>query len=360
MKKIYTLAVLTATTLLNVACNNEWEDEQYEHYISFSTQLNDKGVTDIYVPYTRHAEDGGYAEGGEGLSNYQLPILISGSTYNQKNLTVHVEHSDTLDALNPARYSTRTDLWYKDLTKREDTKVDKDFVTYPETMQIESGKSKGLLKLNFDFRGIDMREKWVLPLQIAQDPSYGYNAHPRKDYAEAILRIFPFNDYSGDYSGTSLTNAIVTGWREENGKQVPVELPETFTKDKVRGYVVDEKTIFTYAGMVDEEYTDRHKYRVNIQFPEGESGPVTITAPNGEEIDFRLNPDVTASFRQVSSPDAAKPYLLHRYVIINNIDYFYKYSPVAGTEVEYHVKGTLTLSRDINTQIPDEDQAIQW
>lgn len=59
--------------------------------------------------------------------------------------------------------------------------------------------------------------------------------------------------------------------------------------------------------------------------------------------------------------DATRPYLKHRYVIINNIDYYYSdYTAVAGTSVRYHVKGTLTLSRKINTQIPDEDQAIEW
>ena len=58
--------------------------------------------------------------------------------------------------------------------------------------------------------------------------------------------------------------------------------------------------------------------------------------------------------------DDAKPYLEHRYVIISNVDYYFNYIPVEGTIIRYHVKGTLTLSRDINTQIPDEDQAIEW
>lgn len=52
MKKIYTLAALAAMTMLGTSCNSEWEDEQYEHYISFSSQLDSKGVTNIYVPYT--------------------------------------------------------------------------------------------------------------------------------------------------------------------------------------------------------------------------------------------------------------------------------------------------------------------
>lgn len=66
MKKIYTLAALAAMTMLGTSCNSEWEDEQYEHYISFSSQLDSKGVTNIYVPYSRHDAEGNYAEGGEG------------------------------------------------------------------------------------------------------------------------------------------------------------------------------------------------------------------------------------------------------------------------------------------------------
>ena len=88
MKKIYTLAALAAMTMLGTSCNSEWEDEQYEHYISFSSQLDSKGVTNIYVPYSRHDAEGNYAEGGEGRSNYQLPILVSGSTDNPSNVTV--------------------------------------------------------------------------------------------------------------------------------------------------------------------------------------------------------------------------------------------------------------------------------
>ena len=63
MKKIYTLAALAAMTMLGTSCNSEWEDEQYEHYISFSSQLDSKGVTNIYVPYSRHDAEGNYVMG---------------------------------------------------------------------------------------------------------------------------------------------------------------------------------------------------------------------------------------------------------------------------------------------------------
>ncbi|WP_125042138.1 DUF4973 domain-containing protein [Bacteroides faecalis] len=356
MKKIYTLAALAAMTMLGASCNSEWNEEQYEHYISFSSQLDSKGVTNIYVPYSRHDKDGSYAEGGEGRSNYQLPVLVSGSTDNTQNITVHIAHDpDTLGILNYARYATRKELYYKDMGIEGMT-----YASYPETMSIVAGQNKGLLDLKFDFRNIDMSEKWVLPLQIADDPSYGYQSHPRKNYAKAILRIFPFNDYSGDYSGTGLTNKVVTGYEVKEGVTVPIETAESITKASVRGYVVDEKNIFTYAGIVDEDYTDRKKYKIKFTFNGETNGSVTLSCDNAEEIEFKVNEAVIPSFRISSSMDEAKPYLEHRYVIINNIDYYFNYMPVEGTSIRYHVKGTLTLSRDINTQIPDEDQAIEW
>lgn len=216
------MAALAAMTMLGTSCNSEWEDEQYEHYISFSSQLDSKGVTNIYVPYSRHDAEGNYAEGGEGRSNYQLPILVSGSTDNPSNVTVHVAHdADTLNILNYARYATRTELYYEDMGAEGLA-----YASYPESLLIKAGENKGLLDLKFDFRNIDMSEKWVLPLQIVDDASYNYVAHPRKDYAKAILRIFPFNDYSGDYSGTGITNKVVTGY---DGDGKPIETAESIT-----------------------------------------------------------------------------------------------------------------------------------
>ena len=68
-----------------------------------------------------------------------------------------------------------------------------------------------------------------------------------------------------------------------------------------------------------------------------------------------------ASYRIIEDMDATRPYLKRRYVIINNIDYEYTdYTSVPGTGITYTVRGSLTLERHINTQIPDEDQAIEW
>ncbi len=348
MKRIYTLATLAAVVLMATSCNKEWEGEQYEHYISFSAPLDEKGVMNVYVPYSRTDGNDNYTAGGEGRSNYDLPLIVSGSLTNQQNITVHVAHDpDTLDIMNEARYATRTDLYYQDMGADGLS-----YVSFPETMQIKAGEDVGLLELSFDFRNIDMSDKWVLPLQIMDDDSYDYQSHPRKNYAKALLRIFPFNDYSGDYSGTLLTNKVVMNDGSETA--------ESITKSTIRAYVVDEHTVFFYAGIVDEDYTDRKKYKIMATFSGDNNGTVTLSCENADEIEFEMAEGVTPSYRILSSMDETRPYLEHRYVIINNINYYFNYIPIEGSKIRYHVNGSMTLGRDINTQIPDEDQAIEW
>ena len=103
MKKIYTLILLAAAALIVTSCNEEWKEEQYEEYIAFRSPLNNRGVTEIYVPYTRKGTDGTHVM-GEGRSNYLLPMIVSGSTNNQRLIKVHVAHDpDTLQV--PVSYT---------------------------------------------------------------------------------------------------------------------------------------------------------------------------------------------------------------------------------------------------------------
>lgn len=348
MKKIYALAALAALTVTGISCNDEFVEEQYEHYISFRSPLDEKGVTNIYVPYTRTDTEGNPTEGGEGQSSYRLPMIVSGSLKNQQNITVHIAHDpDTLNTLNEARYATRMDLYYEDMGRDGLT-----YASWPETVNFTAGEDVALLDLKFDFRNIDMSDKWVLPLQIVESPEYDYIAHPRKNYAKAILRVFPYNDYSGDYSGSLITNKVVM----TDGS----ETEESITKSTIRAYVVDDQTVFIYAGIVDEDYTDRKLYKIKLHFNGETNGSVEYACDNADEIGFEAAEGITPSFRISSSMDATRPYLEHRYVIINNIDYYFNYIPVEGTSIRYHVQGSMTMSRDINTQIPDEDQAIEW
>lgn len=341
MQKIHTLIVLMAVVLLGTSCNDEWKEEQYEHFVAFRSPLNNRGVTEIYVPYSRKDADG---VSQEGYSNYQLPMIVSGSLTNQQNFSVRVAHDpDTLQTLNIARYQHRTDLFYVDMGTEN-----LGFATFPGTVDFKAGEDVSLLDISFDFRGIDMSQKWVLPLTVVDDPSADYKGHPRKNYAKALLRIYPFNEFSGNYSGTTLQN-FVKG--DENSGSI--------VANTVTGYVVDDNTVFFYAGNIDEDRTDRANYKVFAEFNGAETGGVVNFYVENPELNFVSHKE--ASYRIIEEMDDIRPYLLRRYVIINNIDYEYTdYTAIPGSEITYVVRGSLTLVRTINTQVPDEDQAVQW
>ena len=233
------IVFVLALAFTYVSCNDEWTEELYEHYISFRAPLDDNGVTAVYVPYSRHADDGSYLY-GEGLSNYLLPTIVSGSTTNAKDIEVHVTHSDTLRDLNYQRFQNRQELYYVDMS---------DYAKYPATTTIKAGEDVSLLDIRFDFKGIDMSKKWVLPIEVEKSDSYGYKPHPRKHYSKAMLRIYPYNNYSGNYAATTLKLA--------NG----YDTSEAIGMETSRAYVVDENTVFFYAGNIDETRTDRALYK---------------------------------------------------------------------------------------------------
>ena len=58
------------------------------------------------------------------------------------------------------------------------------------------------------------KEKRVLelPVQILDDASYNYTSHPRKNYAKAMLRIFPFNDFAACRHVPSMRQAFVVSY----------------------------------------------------------------------------------------------------------------------------------------------------
>ena len=97
--KIYQLLLILAALLFCSACNDEWTDEQYEQYVSLKAPINDQGVTRIYVRYKP-----------DGEVTYQLPVVVSGSTFNDRNITARIAvDSDTLQTLNQERFQSRTD-----------------------------------------------------------------------------------------------------------------------------------------------------------------------------------------------------------------------------------------------------------
>lgn len=327
MKKINILLSFMTALIVCVSCNNDWEDEQFMNLVSLKATPNAQGVTPIYL---RYKENGNVA--------YQLPLIVSGSTKNEKNMSVSIAvDSDTLIALNEERFSTRTELYYKELTSQ--------YFSMPQTANIVAGDNKGLLPISFTFSELDLVEKWVLPITIVDSSDGSYNVNMRKNYRKALLRVFPFNDYSGNYSSTAFMvffKGSTTGG---------------ISTDTKVAYVVDENTVFFYAGLINEDRSDRRHYKIYVRFNDDEGQTLTIYADNPN---INLNVIGTPVYSITESMDETLPYLKNRNIILD-IEYDYTdYTTVEGLHVDYHVVGSLALQRKINTQVPDEDQAIIW
>ena len=332
-----------------VSCNDEWKDEQYEQYISFKAPLdtdgNSVGVTTVYVPLTRFNDDGTPRYGAEGITSYDLPVLVSGSTHNERNLNIHIAHDpDTLQTLNYARFNTRSELYYIDMAS---------FASFDEILNIPSGKDSGLLTIKLDFRNADFVNRYVLPLTIVENDGYGYQRNPRKNYAKALLRILPYTLFSGPYESGNLHFYLV----QSDGRD---ESQAGALSYAVQMYAIDETTAFFYAGNNDETRLDRKNYKVYAHFNylEGSDrmGTVTFTADN-PDLEFSAMP---ASFRIIEEDDATESYIRRRTIIIQDIDYYFTdYTQAPGIKFPYHVTGTLTMERKLNTQMPEEDQ-VEW
>ena len=292
MKGIYTLLFSLIVLVMFSACNDEWKEEQFEHYISFKAPINSNGVTRINLSYSE-----------TGKTTYRLPILVSGSTKNDRDITVKIGiDADTLRTLNIARFSSREDLWYREMPSKH--------YSFPETVQIKAGENVGYLDIEFDLTGLDLVDKWVLPLTIEDAPNGEYKPNYRKHYRKALLRVMPFNDYSGTYGGTNLQGKLVDAGAGEN---------EPLVKSEIVTYAIDDETIFFYAGTID------------------------------------------ASSYIEEEMDAVRPYLLRRTVMIRDVDYeFEDYTLAPGARIKFRFEGTISMQRNINTQIPDKDQAIEW
>lgn len=331
-KNIYMLFLLLATAVCCVSCKNEWEDEQFTQMASFKAIPGSQGVTWSYLRYNT-----------EGVVRYNLPIVISGSTANNKTRTIHIGlDPDTLARLNQEQYGHRQELYFRQL----DTK----YYNMPKTITVPEGVSTISLPIDFKMGDLDQSDKWVLPIQILDDPSYDYKANPNKSYRRAMLRITPFNDYSGEYGGT-LYKIFLEGETEP------------LTLNTYRTYVVDNKTIFLYAGTRDIEYLDRKNYKVLIKFTdeafEVRKKKLVIWSDNALNNKFKVGAD--QSYYTIDEEmDAKLPYMKHIYITLYLSYEFEDYTTVPGQRLKYKVEGTLSMQRDLNTLIPDQDQQIQW
>ncbi|MFV0323230.1 MAG: DUF4973 domain-containing protein [Bacteroides xylanisolvens] len=354
MKKIY-LFLIVVTAICCTSCNNEWEDEQFVQLASFKAIPNSSGVTSTYVRYNPG-----------GVVKYSLPVLISGSTVNSQNRTVHITlDEDTLKSLNYERYGGRDKLYYQ--------KLDNQYYTMPETVDVPAGESMGTFPIDFTLGGtnnsnpLDLTDKYILPLTIVDDASYDYQSNPRKHFRKALLNITPYNDYSGTYDGSLLKIYL-----ENQG--------DAFTVANHKAYVVDDKTVFVYMGLRDEDYLDRKDYKLFIRFTDemiipgkyklelwtDKKGDPSqgILGNNFELLTEKANDgtirDIQPYYVLDTQDDPAKPYLKHIYITLYMAYSFEDYTLSPGQVLKYKVDGTLSMERKLNTLIPDEDQQIQW
>ncbi|MEL7585651.1 MAG: DUF4973 domain-containing protein [Prolixibacteraceae bacterium] len=330
-KNVCFLFLAMVTAICYVSCNNEWEDEQYVQLASFKAEPGSNGVTSTYLRY--------YPEGNV---TYQLPVIMSGSTPNAKNRTIRIGLDlDTLAIMNMEQYGHREELYFKAL--------DPKYYSIPETLEIPAGESTGLLPIQFTLGDLDQSDKWVLPLMILDEPSDNYEVNPRKYYRRALLLISPFNDYSGTYSGT-LYKIVLEG-----------DTKNPLTLSSHRTYVADDKTIFIYAGNRNIDSQDRKLYKIFIEFTDERIDLLTKKLrlyTDNPEINLKVVGQPGYSVEEAM--DVTKPYLKHIYVTLNLAYEFVDYTTVPGNVLHYSVSGSLSMQRDLNTLIPDEDQQIQW
>lgn len=320
--------MLLAAALVFAACNNEWEDELFQQSVSFAKN----GVPSIYVKYKT-----------DGKVTYQLPVIVSGSTDNDKNLRVQIGlDPDTLNTLNFERFRFRDDLYFVPLEEK--------FYTVPEMfVDIPAGSKTGLLNINLTLTGINLVREHVLPLTILEGDGYAPNY--RKHYRKALLNVIPFNDYSGSYASTT---AMIYNRNVADDKQT------AFSVSTRKAWVVDESSIFFYAGATDEELKERETYKVVATFGEPDEkkeGILTLSNPDPENrMKFA---QVSGTYKVEINMDTKLPYLEHKYVTM----YFeYQYSDIANESypMNYKVTGSMIMERKRNINIPEEDQSYFW
>lgn len=309
------------------SCNEEWKGEQYVKYVSFVNS----GYTDTHLNTSTP----------DGVVHYQIPVVISGSSANDRDVTVTVAlDPDTLDAYNQATYFTRKDLYYLQL--------DEQLYSFPNGMTtvIPAGESEGTIAIDFRIGGLDLVDQYILPLKIASTSDYTIS--PIKYYKRTLMHIIPFNNFSGTYSATA-ANVTASG----------ISDPITVATREVR--YVSDSTVFFYAGLCDEKARDRANYKVQARFNADHTLTLTADNPNIQLTPILQSTDgngqiVNRCVWTVNEEmDALQPYLLIR-TITMNLKYSYKDITNPTYSVLYTVDGYYTLERRKNMQIPDEDQ----
>ncbi|ALL07575.1 hypothetical protein AQ505_20010 [Pedobacter sp. PACM 27299] len=316
MKRGYILAVIGC--MLISSCNKEWQDELFRKSVSFVNN----GVVEVHVKYN--------AAGG--AIPVKVPIIVSGSTENSAEVTVTINTDvDTLQNLNFERFRLRSDLYFNELPKEA-------YQFESMNTTIPAGKNQGSYNLNLKLAGLDFSNKYILPVQIISTSSLAIATG--RGYKKSLMRIVPFNDYSGKYS----IAAEVWDRNRPQNEQKPLTVPFR------NAYVVDEKTVFFFAGVTEEEALDRREYKIKASFNEGNK-TVTLSSEN-PAIRFSQQ---RGTFTVKKEKDGVLPYLERIYT---TVFLEYQYSDISNPTfpIDYRFVGSMILERKRNTLIPDEDQ----
>jgi hypothetical protein len=339
MKHLYFyLTVLFGVLFAFPGCNDEWKDELYTRMVSLKAPVNRDEVSVIYLRYKT-----------DGEVTFKLPVIVSGSQTNDRDYTVRIDvDNDTLNFLNVGRYADRSDLYYKQLPES--------FYKFPSnTCHIPAGEDVALFDIDFNFSGLDLVEKWVLPVTVLPDPSYSLNSY--KGRQKALLWIMPFNDYSGIYSASSMY--VYFGGNES----------KYMTANTREAKVVDENTVFFYAGITEEMAENRGSFKVKCEFLAPQNVTETgegLYVKKGRLVLSAENPAL--KFEVIGTPtyeikeelDIDRPHIIKRFFTLTME---YKYVDAVSSsnaEFPYRCKGSLLMQRNVSTLIPDEDQAVFW
>ncbi|AXY74667.1 DUF4973 domain-containing protein [Paraflavitalea soli] len=317
MKKIH-LFILSGL-LLGLGCTKEWTKELYVKEVSFVKS----GVVRLNALYK--------SQGG-GVT-VKVPVVLSGSTNNKEDIEVTIAlDKDTLNNLNFDRFRLRSDLYFHEL-------AESNYSFKSMTTTIPATSLQGSFELNLKLENLDLIDKYILPVKIVSTSKNNVSA--KRWFGKSLMQIIPFNDYSGRYSNAGLI------WNRD----VPQNNQTALTTPYRTAWVVDEHTVFFFAGNVDEEAYDRKKYKIIAAL--NADSTVTLTAPDAS-IKFSQQRG-TYSIRK--RKDEVQPYLEKTYITMV-LEYWYSDITNPAFPINYRFVGPLTLERVRNTQIPDEDQQV--
>jgi hypothetical protein len=319
MKKLFLYMFLSL--LAGAACNKEWTKELYVKEVSFVKS----GVVKVYAKYKSQG----------GVVTVKVPVMLSGSTGNPEDIEVTIAiDRDTLGDLNFDRFRLRKDLYFHELPEAN-------YSFRSMTTVIPKGELQGYFELDLKLEGLDLINKYMLPVKIIS--SSKDNVAQRRWFSKSLMQIIPFNDYSNRYSNAGLI------WNRD----LPQNNQTALTIPYRTAWVVDERTMFFFAGNIDEEAYDRATYKIVAQF--NPDSTVTLTAPDAT-INFTQK---AGTYTITKKMDEVQPYLEKTYITMN-LEYWYSDITNLAFPINYRFVGPLTLERIRNTQMPDEDQQVEF